>query len=268
MTLPNAARLPVDRVRRQRLADVVADQLRELILRGDLGDGERLPPLDRILAQFGVSAPTMREALRILEAEGLLTVQRGGIGGAIVRSPTANAAAYTLALVLRGQGVVKGDVSEAITVLEPLCTMLCARSADRVTSIVPALQRINGQARELLDGDGVGFNAKMLEFHHAVVGLSGNRTLPLLNQALEGILLADVRTWVAEKDAHGEYPSAEHRLKGLEAHDRIIELIAAGDGWAAAEAMGEHIERAISEAVIDATQSVDPRDVRSGGRAN
>jgi len=55
------------RVRVSRVADVVADRIRDLIVSGQLGDGDRLPHLDVLVEEFGVSAPSMREALRILE---------------------------------------------------------------------------------------------------------------------------------------------------------------------------------------------------------
>ena len=262
MTASGPMSLPADRVRLQRLADVVADQIRELILSGELPDGGRLPPLDRQLEQFGVSAPTMREALRILEAEGLLAVQRGGTGGAVIRRPTARAAAYTLALVLRGQGVAKGDVSVAIRRIEPMGAMLCAQREDRLTAVVPALRELIDAARPLIDGDGVAFSEEMLAFHRALVRLSGNETLTLLNQALEDILLADVHAWAAAADVFGEYPSATERLAGLEDHERIIDLVAEGDGWGAARAMTEHIEGGVFRSVVDPTQRVDPKAVR------
>jgi GntR family transcriptional regulator, transcriptional repressor for pyruvate dehydrogenase complex len=263
MRAPERSSLRVDRVRTQRLADAVADQIRELILSGDLPDGGRLPPLDRQLEQFGVSAPTMREALRILEAEGLLSVQRGGIGGALVRQPTPKTAAYTLALVLRGQGVAKGDVSQAIKRIEPTCAMLCARRADRHEAVLPELRALHEASAHLLDGDGVAFNDVMLGFHRALVRLSGNETLTLLNQALEDILLVDVRTWVAATDAEGNYPTAAVRQSGLDTHERIIDLIAHGDEWAVGHAMAEHIEDGVVRDVVDPTQRVDPKAVRA-----
>ncbi len=100
------------RVQLQRAADVVADRIREQIVSGELADGERLPPLDLLLEEFGISGPSMREALRMLESEGLITVQRGSVGGAIVHRPSYKAAAYTMALVLRSRDTEVADVAE------------------------------------------------------------------------------------------------------------------------------------------------------------
>jgi DNA-binding FadR family transcriptional regulator len=83
-----------------RVAELVADALRQRILGGDLTDGQLLPNQENLLTEFSVSKPSLREALRILEAEGLITVRRGNVGGAVIHQPQARHAAYTLALVL------------------------------------------------------------------------------------------------------------------------------------------------------------------------
>src|ERR1051325_366736 len=167
-----------------RVADVVANRIRELILGGELKDGERLPPLDSLLQQFHVSAPSMREALRVLEAEGLILVQRGSVGGAIVQRPSPKTAAYTLALVLRSQGTQKGDVAEALGLLMPLCAMLCARRGDRKSKVVRDLSKAMNLARELVEGDEEEFNDALMDFHAMLVRSCGNDTLKLLARAL------------------------------------------------------------------------------------
>jgi GntR family transcriptional repressor for pyruvate dehydrogenase complex len=250
------------RVHLPRLADVVAERIRESILLGELQDGERLPPLDTMLEQFGVSAPSMREALRVLEAEGLVVVQRGGIGGAIVRRPTPRTAAYTLALVLRSHGTDKGDVAEAVTVLEPACVRLCALRDDRREAVVPELRAINAAAAGLAESDGLAFNDAMLDFHRAVVRLSGNDTLDVVTRALGHISLADLRAWVSDSDARGEYPASEVRTRELGRHERITDLIEAGDAVGAEDAMRDHLERSAHTVTDHGEPTVDPRSVR------
>ena len=70
-------------VRLPRLAEMVAAGLRDKILSGELDDGDLLPRQEDLLAEFGVSPPSIREALRILETEGLITVKRGNVGGGL-----------------------------------------------------------------------------------------------------------------------------------------------------------------------------------------
>lgn len=252
-------------IRLPRLADVVADRIRELVLAGELKDGERLPPLDALLQQFGVSGPSMREALRILEAEGLIEVQRGNIGGAVVHRPNARMAAYTMALVLRSEGAAKGEVAEALGMMEPLCGVACARRADRNTTVVPELQAINAEARSLAGGDAFIFNETMNQFHVALVRGCGNEALRLVTVALASVWRADMSKWVSETVWHGRYPKPDKRLESVDAHERITEFIAAGDEAGVTVAMTDHNEvQRIYQEGVDPNEPVDPRAVRFG----
>jgi GntR family transcriptional repressor for pyruvate dehydrogenase complex len=254
--------ITVGQARAPRLAETVAEQIRDLVLSRQLDDGSRLPPLDRLTAQFRVSTPTMREALRILETEGLIAVQRGGIGGAVVRRPTPRTAAYTLALVLRAEGTRKRDVGEALELIGPVCAQLCAGRADRLDRVVPRLRSLNEAARQLLDDDGVAFNAAMLEFHDALIQLSGNDTLRVLIGSLEDILFPEVQSWVAETAAEGRYVPPAERVKEIATHDRIVDCIERGDGEGAAALLTEHVRDRTFGRIFETDQRVDPKAVR------
>ena len=95
---------PLDKLKWQRVAVSVANHLRDRILTGDLDDGDILPKEDVLRTLFPVSKPSLREAMRILETEGLVTIRRGNMGGAVVHRPSASNVAYSLALVLRSEG--------------------------------------------------------------------------------------------------------------------------------------------------------------------
>ena len=106
-----ASAAPTSCAMRPRLAEMVAGALRDRILSGELADGAMLPKQDELLEEFGVSLPPIREALRILETEGLITVQRGNVGGAVVHRPQAYKAAYMLGLRARSRATAPlGDV--------------------------------------------------------------------------------------------------------------------------------------------------------------
>ena len=105
---------------------MVAAELRERILSGAIPDGGSLPKHEDLLEEFQVSGPSIREAFRILETEGLVTVRRGNVGGAIVHVPQPSTAAYMLGLVMQAHDVGLSDVAAALQKIEPLCVSMCA----------------------------------------------------------------------------------------------------------------------------------------------
>ena len=122
------------RVRQHRIAETVASELRARILAGD-GD-YRLPTQDQLVSEFGVSYPSVREAIRILETEGLVTVRRGKVGGAEVHRPGESSAAYHLGLALQARRVTLGDLASGLQMLEP------QSSAGSPKELVPLLQEL------------------------------------------------------------------------------------------------------------------------------
>ena len=267
LDMPSSAGWIGDNVQVPRLADVVADRIRDDIISGDLADGDRLPPLEALVEQFGVSLPSMREALRILEAEGLIDVKRGSVGGAVVHRPNATMAAYNLALVLGARGVAAGDVATALTELEPLCAMFCARRPDRSTEVVRDLRRINAGTEKLVTSDELTFNEHTSTFHAAIVRQCGNATLTLVVGALQAIWLTDVRAWARAATRNATYPDWAERSQILKLHEHITELIDRGEDAEVHRVMREHIDMGRVYEEVDASRRVDPRAVRSGARS-
>ena len=100
------------------VAEMVADVIRARIVAGTLPDGSMLPKQDQLISEFQVSRPSFREALRILESEGLISVRRGNVGGAQVHTPTPENAARTLGLVLQAHEVALDDLAAALAVVD------------------------------------------------------------------------------------------------------------------------------------------------------
>src|SRR5215471_10366507 len=112
----------LDRPRRlsqPRIAEMIADSLRRRILEGELADGDVLPKVDDLLLEFPVSKPSIREAMRILETEGLISVRRGNVGRAVIHSPKPNTAGYILGMVLQMRRTRVTDLAEALAEFEP-----------------------------------------------------------------------------------------------------------------------------------------------------
>lgn len=228
-------------MRQPRLAEVIANDLRARILNGDLQDGDLLAKEADLRDEFGVSKPSLREALRILEAEGVLAVQRGKVGGAVVKVPNPSHAAYTLGLVLSAQQVDLADVGVALREVEPLCAALCASRPDRHDSVVPRLRHIHEQAEEHVD-DLVRVTSLSREFHESVVALCGNQTLTVVVGALEALWSGFETEW-ASRQNDGSVPIDERR-EVLKDHAELISHIEAGDSAMALEVSRLHLARA------------------------
>jgi DNA-binding FadR family transcriptional regulator len=104
----------------------VATEIRIRIAEGKIRDGDQLPPVPELAAEFGLSRPTMRECLRILEMEGLVDLRTGSRSGATVCEPTTEMAAHLAGIVLASAQTRIADVWEARKLLEPSVLELVA----------------------------------------------------------------------------------------------------------------------------------------------
>jgi DNA-binding FadR family transcriptional regulator len=236
---------PAGQLTPPRVADVVADILRERIVDGELADGDLLPKQDVLLDELRVSRPSIREAMRILETEGLVSVRRGNVGGAEVHAPMASTAAYMLGLVMQSRHVDLDDLAQALRILEPSCAALCADRGDRAEAIVPRLRQLTGAAEARID-DGPEFTRLARGFHDEMVESCGNTTMILLVGTLETLWSAHEAQWADDIDAEGHYPDMELRRLVLRAHARLTDAIDRGDGDLAHRTALKHLEEAQS----------------------
>ena len=91
-------------VRSPKTAELVAGTLRRMVVDGQLIDGDFLPNEAELMTHFGVSRPTLREAVRVLESERLVEVRRGSRTGARVRVPGPEIVARPAGLLLELSG--------------------------------------------------------------------------------------------------------------------------------------------------------------------
>jgi len=227
------------RLRQPRLAEIVASSLRARILSGALGDGDLLPKQDELLTEFGVSPPCIREAFRILETEGLITVIRGNVGGAVIHVPKPSTAAYMLGLVLQARKVSLIDLVDAMRLLEPACAAQAARRTDRATTVLPKL-RANIDASLAAVDDPSTFIGLARAFHTELVSGCGNETMSLVVGALEKLWSAQVDELALNKSVHGTFSDRSVRLSLAQEHERIYRAIAEGDPLTAERAIREH----------------------------
>lgn len=224
------------RVRLPRMAEVVADSIRSQILSGEM---QVVPQLDLLVKHYEVGPPAAREALRILETEGLITVRRGKVGGADVHMPTNERVAYTLSLVLQSSSTALSDVGGALRQLEPLCASMCAERPDRATTIVPELTRLVKEQEDAI-GDRPRTMRLTDEFHALLVRECGNETLVQVVGALEAIWASHAQ---AVFDAEGvELAPPAVWKAALREHEKIVQAIAAGDAARVADIARRHLE--------------------------
>lgn len=248
-------------VRFQRLAEQVADDLRRRILLGDLSDGMALPAEELLRAEYPVSKPTLREAMRVLEAEGLVTVRRGSIGGAVVHRPASANVAYALGLVLASRRIDLNDVASALREVEPSCAAACAERPDRAETVVPELQRIHDASLAAID-DLIAVTAASRQFHETIVRQCGIQSLTIMAGALESVWSTHEEAWALR---HGpqNHIAMHHRMEALDEHQALIDCIAAGDADGARHLAATHLATSQTYPIDrDGPNPIDPDAVR------
>ena len=230
----------VQRIRQPRVAEIVASRLREDILSGRLKEGDVLPSQESLFSEFGVSPPALREAIHILETDGLISVRRGNVGGAVVHLPSAERTAHMISMVLQSRSSTPADVSGALLHLEPICAGMCAAREDRMTEVVPYLEaEIDFQTEQFDDLSRYVPNAR--RFHEAIVSRCGNEPMILLIGSLELIWSAhESSVWSDE----GDPMSRKTMRAALRDHQRLLDAIRDGDSARAVRLAQDHLAAA------------------------
>jgi GntR family transcriptional regulator, transcriptional repressor for pyruvate dehydrogenase complex len=235
---PKPKRAPKRAVRRPRVAEIVADELRDQILSSDLPDGASLPKQDQLIEDFGVSPPSLREALRILETEGLVSIVRGNVGGATVAVPRPEKVAYMLAMVLQSRGVAIDDVAASLGELESLCAAMAASLPDRGELVATLRARID-ESRAVVDTDDYVRVAR--QFHEDLVAGCGNHTLIIVLGAVETLWSAHVEELTRRADEVAAFADPALRARSLKAHVAIADAIERGDATKASRLVRGHM---------------------------
>ncbi|OLT23214.1 GntR family transcriptional regulator [Actinomadura sp. CNU-125] len=213
-----------DERRARRKPRQIADEVRAMIVSGRLAEGESLGREAELVERFGVSRPSLREALRILEADGLVSVLRGVRGGVVVHRPDKRMTARTGSLVLRSRNVSLADAFEARSLLEPLAVRTLAARRHRRTAIAELGVLIDRQEAAIDDPEC--FAVANARFHERLAALGGNRTLAVIIEMLNEIVVRSVASVSDSGDVTG---STAMRRRGLRSQRRLLELLDAGD---------------------------------------
>ena len=201
--------------------------LQDYIIHGNLKPGDQIPPERQLAAQLRVSRFSLREALRVAQAQGLIDISRGRRPRVAKSSPTA--AAEVIALTLRRSGQALLDLTEARQALECQIVRLAAVRAEQ--SHTDAMQETINLMRQ--NKDDLNLCAeKDVEFHNILVQASGNKVFEIMLAPLAELL----------KESRRETLRQNGLVKALEAHKQILSAIIEKDSERAAEFMQSHLQ--------------------------
>jgi DNA-binding FadR family transcriptional regulator len=217
-------------VRPQKTALLLARRIVGEITDRGLAPGATLPPESEMLAQYGVARGTLREALRFLESQGILTIKPGPGGGPVVTEPDPRYLASTLGLMLQVTRAPYRTVLEARQIIEPA---LAARAAQVVSADQARALRGSVDAMRAAVGDEAAFLTENDRFHALIAAVAGNELFEQLMASL---------SWIMDGTAVGvDYPRGPQE-NVVERHRAIADAIAAGDAARAEAEMRGHID--------------------------
>src|ERR671914_860842 len=178
--------------RRTRLRDRAADQILDMLISGGLNPGERLPPERELCVRLNVSRTVVREALNLLEARGLISIEHGR--GAVVSGGNVGAVRDTLGLLLRVQPKTLWELLEIRKVLEVEVAGLAAEraGADDVAAMRLQLDRMRDSI-EVPEG----YVDADVEFHALLARATRNEVLLTMPEPVVDLLRASRRVSAA-----------------------------------------------------------------------
>jgi GntR family transcriptional regulator, transcriptional repressor for pyruvate dehydrogenase complex len=211
-------------------SDVLANDLRERILRAEYPEGTALPPERELVLQTRMSRTTVREALRILEVQGLVTIKTGRSGGAFVQRPGEESVANSVSLLIRGRHIRMSALHETREAIEPVCARLAAKNRTdpdlvRLEAANTAMSAEKGSIDDFLQAN--------VDWHVGVA-MAGH------NELLTGFMLALSRAIYASTDNRG-FVDLDVRNTTVKAHRAITDAIRAQDSDAAVRRMNRHV---------------------------
>jgi GntR family transcriptional repressor for pyruvate dehydrogenase complex len=215
-----------------RMSEAIVEQIRGLIRSEQLRPGDRLPSERDLGERMGVSRVTVREAMRVLEAGGLIEIRVGARGGAVVTSPSSTKIGSGLADLISLSPLTAAEVTEARQVFElGIIPIVIARADERD---IADLRGMVAEHRGALNkGE---YNMQMsAAFHVRVAACTHNAAIEMLVHSFHGPLLMSLREAQVAAPLMG--------VRGTNEHRDFVEAVARRDIDKAEEIMRVHLER-------------------------
>ncbi len=228
--------------------EVLAQRLQSEILSGLFPPGSALPTERELVLASGISRGSVREALRILEAQGLVRTKAGRYGGSVVSQPTDALLANHIQLFAKGRSVVLSALVEARQALEPMVAYLAARN--RTEDDLARLKEISSRLAAAAQTDVPRFLEENANWHSALAAASHNDLLHAFTASISEMML--------EASRIKNFATEEIRQLVTHAHLRILQAIEAQDAEAArrrserdVQAYAQYLQAAVAAAAAE-----------------
>jgi DNA-binding FadR family transcriptional regulator len=230
--------MEINRIQRRGLADVIGDQLRDGILKGEIAPGDRLPPERELAARFGTNRNTLREAIRALEAQGLVRARQGD--GVRVLDYRENGDFGLLPQVVRlsDPGDREAMFGDLLRIRRTVCVEAVVLAAERATD--EQVQRLRDLLQQQRDNDGDLLSTVQTDvaIYRAIVDSSGSLVATLLFNTLERVVEQFVLSFPQIIWFAPDY---------LERMAEVIEAIGTGEAERAGETFDTHLRNSDKE---------------------
>ena len=203
-------------VRQARASGEIVSQIERAIFDGDLKAGDRLESERELAERFGVSRITVRDALRVLEARGLVYVKVGASGGAFVTETNADQVAESISTMILLRKMTLSGVAEARTIVETATSELAAERAD--AGAIDRIERSVEKGRAVVREQAPHTEASM-DFHVAVADASGNELLKATVAAYRDLLIQTLHDMRDVRSARATQKAHEEILDAIRTHD-------------------------------------------------
>jgi DNA-binding FadR family transcriptional regulator len=237
--------LQLKKISTTRSVDVLVAQLRDEIHSRAFPDGSILPAERLIAEQTGLARGAVREALRILQTEGLLKTKPGRHGGSVICRPSEDLLARHITLFALGRQIPLTILLEAREAVEPSIAALAAtnRTPDELEALVALTKSLAVAVEAIPD-----FISVHLEWHVALATASKNALLKGFIEGIAGLTLEASNSEV--------FDTLEVRQMSVKAHQSILKAIAARDAATAARRMQRHHRAAIQQFLRHAAKNL------------
>lgn len=217
----------------------VAEAIKSWVMANGWGPGDRLPSELELIAQFGMAKGTIREAIRILEAQGLVKSRTGPGGGVFVHQVSEERATALLGNYFYFQHLTIDDVYQIRTVLEPeLAASLAGKlSEDQLGALKDVMTCYREPARSAEEERQQ--HIASLKFHALLAEMSGNPLLRFLIRFIAN-MLADI---TVSRKLYAQ-PNQELWATGLDYQSRLVDALRSGNAEAARAILSQHMQNA------------------------